>query len=105
MNDNGTRREAPVRKRAWYELKWIQVGLHTAFWVGLMILPHLLIWQGAKEVAKTSQAPPPNTGVLPTILEFFSYGFFIGLFYFNATVLTKRFLYTRRYLVYLVVVL
>ena len=103
MNDNGKRTEAPT-KRAWYERRWIQVGLHTAFWAGLMVLPHLLVYQGSKEATKSSQ-PPSNAGALPTILELLSYGFFIGLFYFNGAVLTRRFLYTRRYLVYLVVVL
>lgn len=103
MNDNGTRREAPAR-RAWYERKWIQVGLHTAFWAGLMILPHLLIYQGAKSISKSNQ-PPPAAGALPTILELFSYGFFIALFYVNGAILTQRFLYARRYWAYVMVVL
>ncbi|TDX01267.1 sensor histidine kinase [Dinghuibacter silviterrae] len=103
MNDNGTKREAPV-KRAWYERRWIQVGLHTAFWAGLMVLPHLLIYQGTKEVSKASEPPTP-TGVFPTILELLSYGFFIGLFYVNGSILTRRFLYTRRYWLYFTIVL
>jgi sensor histidine kinase YesM len=102
MNDNGMKREAPV-KRAWYERRWIKVGLHTAFWAGLMVLPHLLVYQGTKEVTKASETPQP-TGALPTILELLSYGFFIALFYVNGSILIRRFLYTRRYLWYFVVV-
>ena len=88
-------------KRSWYEIRWIQVGLHMAFWAGLLFLPHLL-W--SQEV-KAGNAPPPDTGTMPTALDIIAFGFFIGLFYLNALVLTRKFLYTRKYLLYLLTVL
>ena len=67
-----------------------------------MALPHLLVYQGMKETAKE---PPPTLGLLPTVIEILSFGYFVGLFYLNAFVLTRRFLYNRKYLLYLMVVL
>lgn len=99
MKDEQQTMTAP--KRSWYEVIWIQVGLHIAFWAGLLFLPHLLWLQESKQ----GTAPPPATGTLPTVLDVLSFSFFIGLFYLNALVLTRRFLYTRKYLLYLLVVL
>jgi sensor histidine kinase YesM len=44
-------------------------------------------------------------GTMPTVFDIIAFGFFIGLFYLNALVLTKRFLYTRKYLLYALIVL
>lgn len=86
-----------LTKKAWYERKWIQVGLHSAFWVGLMVLPYLLIHQETKSIQKAADKSE--------WIDRISYVYFIGLFYFNALVLTPRFLYRRRYLLYTLILL
>jgi two-component system LytT family sensor kinase len=86
-----------LTKKAWYERKWIQVGLHLAFWVGLMVLPYLLIHQETKSIQKAADKSE--------WIDRISYVYFIGLFYFNALVLTPRFLYRRRYLLYTLILL
>lgn len=88
MNDKGS----------WYEWKWIQVGLHITFWIGLMFLPHLIMVQ--QETKTVQSGPHEISGPWPTIVDLISYGYFIALFYLNAFVLTPRLLYTRRYWYY-----
>jgi two-component system LytT family sensor kinase len=92
---------AAAARRSWHERRWIQVGLHIAFWAGLLFLPHLL-WS---QDAKAGNTPPPDLGTMPTMLDILPFGYFVGMFYLNALVLTKRFLYTRKYLLYLLTIL
>ena len=99
MND--AKQAAVVIKRPWNERIWIQVGLHLAFWGGLLFLPHLLWSQEAKEAGHTQ----PNPGTSPTILDMMAFVFYVGLFYLNAFVLARRFFYTRKYFLYVMVIL
>jgi two-component system LytT family sensor kinase len=93
MNDKGS----------WYEWKWIQVGLHITFWLGLMFLPHLMMVQAPKNA--DSGTHDVSAGAWPTVVDLIAYGYFIAIFYLNAYVLTPRLLYSRQYWYYLLSVL
>ncbi|MDB5250630.1 MAG: two-component system sensor protein no kinase domain [Segetibacter sp.] len=79
--------------------KWLEVLLHIAAWLVVFSLPYLL-------------RPPydPQRGKNPDSEGFFYLNmitnfFWVGLFYLNANILVERFIYGKKYIQYIVVLL
>jgi LytS/YehU family sensor histidine kinase len=77
--------------------KWLSVSLHVAAWVLILSLPYLLRSPYDRQKAKG----PDEEGFL--YLNLITSVFWIGVFYLNAFVLTQRFIYTRKYLQYILI--
>jgi len=86
-------------KYLWQNTKWMQILLHVAAWLIVFSLPYLLISNF-----------DPNRPKAPDSRSFFYLGTLTGLFwivtfYFNAFILTPKFIYERKFIQYVFILL
>ena len=79
--------------------KWIRVAVHIFVWAAVITLPYLLASNHPGKIISRSE----NTDLIH--LNFYSYFFWIGVFYLNGYWLIPRFFYTKRYVLYAVTLL
>jgi two-component system LytT family sensor kinase len=77
--------------------KWLSIGLHVAAWTIVFSLPFLL------RSPYDSQRPKSLDEQGFLYLNLITNIFWIGVFYLNAFVLTQRFIYTKKYLQYVLI--
>lgn len=80
--------------RKWMSKKWVQVLIHVLAWLIVFSLPYLL----SSHYDENRPKNPDSDGFfyLNTITGFF----WVGVFYLNAFVLTPKFLDSKKYLIY-----
>ncbi len=83
---------------AWYKKKWARIIQHVFIWLILFSLPFLLR-QSFNNERRTSMDDAEKAFAAFTV---FSDILWIGLFYLNANFLIKRYLYTRKVALYLI---
>ncbi|MCW3113882.1 MAG: hypothetical protein JWR18_2278 [Segetibacter sp.] len=79
--------------------KWLTVVLHTAVWLLVFSLPYLLRHPYDPQRTKN----PDEDGFL--YLNLLTNFFWVGVFYLNAFVLTQQFIYKKKYLQYIAILL
>ena len=85
-------------KKDWYAKKWITILIHALVWILLFSLPYLL-----RPSYNPSEAKPPepqNSNIL-FIINRISDVLLILFFYLNAELLIPRFLYRKKYALYI----
>ena len=84
-------------KLTWTNNKWSKVILHVIAWIIIFSLPYLL----ASHYNERRPKNPDSTGFfyLNTVTGLF----WVGLFYLNAFALIPRFIYKRRYALYVII--
>lgn len=86
-------------KLAVLNTKWGRIALHIAAWIIIFSLPYLL----RPSYEQPGTKLPAGNGIF--WLTFLTGLFWLGLFYLNAYVLTPKFIYTKKHLVYTIVLL
>ncbi|MBX3253985.1 MAG: histidine kinase [Chitinophagaceae bacterium] len=86
-------------KMGWLNKSWVRVIFHIAAWIIVFSLPFLLRRYPADDAPKN----PDEQGFF--FVNNLTALLWIGVFYFNAYVLTPRFIYTKKYLYYFLIVL
>ncbi len=85
-------------KQAWYNKKWAVILMHIAAWVVLFSLPYLL--RPSYNASEQPPKPPQNETIKFIIIRINDL-FLIGFFYLNAFVLFPKFIYKKKYLIFL----
>lgn len=78
---------------------WFRVALHAAAWVLVFSLPYLL--KSPYDAQRIKR--PDAEGFL--YLDSITNIFWVGVFYLNAFVLTERFIYKKKYLLYVIILI
>lgn len=79
--------------------KWLKVLLHVAAWLVVFSLPYLL----RSPYDPQKNIDPDRQGFV--YLNLITNIFWVGLFYLNAFVLTERFIYKKKYMQYILILL
>lgn len=86
-------------KMGWLNKTWVRVIFHIAAWLIVFSLPFLLRRYPAIDAPKD----PDERGFF--LVNNLTALLWIGVFYFNAYILTPRFIYTKKYLYYFLIIL
>lgn len=86
-------------KLTWTNTRWVTVILHIAGWLVVFSLPYLL----SSPYNQNRPEQPDREGFFH--LNILTGFFWVALFYLNAYVLTPRFVYVKKYLVYSIILL
>ncbi|MBX2923878.1 MAG: histidine kinase [Chitinophagaceae bacterium] len=86
-------------KMGWLNKPWVRVIFHIAAWIIVFSLPFLLRRYPAGDMPKD----PDERGFF--LVNNLTALLWIGVFYFNAYILTPRFIYTKKYFYYFLIVL
>jgi two-component system LytT family sensor kinase len=85
----------------WYTKKWVSVSLHTVFWILFFVSPYLI-----KTSFEHDSTYKPEEHIAQFILALFLTNFIRPvLFYLNALVFIRKFIYKRRFSQYFAVLL
>jgi len=84
--------------KAWYKNRWVNIALHTAFWILFFLVPFLLQPSFQKNTLGERPVHPEVRSFYFNLMKCF---FWMALFYVNTFFFVPRFVYKRKYFSYI----